>query len=69
MFDERTLEIFKHRNRLQPDEDISIDVFTQYISKYLLSYLSFDYHPFDSRILLLKEFNVRHITGKGKEAK
>lgn len=34
-----------------------------------MNLFSFDYHAFDCRILLLKEFNVRHITGKGKEAK
>jgi len=38
MFDERTLELFRIRNGMGPDEDITIDEFSKYISRYIYHY-------------------------------
>ena len=34
MFDERTLELFKIKNNIQGEEEISIDSFTSYLTGY-----------------------------------
>jgi hypothetical protein len=43
MFDPRTLELFKARNRIQGD--ITIEAFTAYVDKYFLYYLALGTNP------------------------
>ena len=41
MFDERTLELFKIKNNVKGD--LTIDIFTNYLNKYLSIYLDLDF--------------------------
>lgn len=51
MFDERTIEVFKQRNKFG---ELTLDSFSKYIQ-------NFQFEPFDSRIILLKDFIVKYI--------